>query len=415
MIEKCGLSDFDPASEFCYKGTIASLCNSNTYDLPTEFCFNSVVYPKCGGREYRPTNQKCVNSKVLTNCGGVYYDETAEFCIGGTVVSKCNDQIYDVTKQRCVNGRIQSKCGSEYYYEDDQFCSNGKLYGKCGGKVYDVSNQKCVGGRIQSKCGSTYYYPDEKFCVDGTLYSICGNSGVYDPKTEFCYNKIVYPLCGGATYNPDKKFCYNSSTYDLCDSRPYTPHPGGGCTKGSYYFSKGSYSYFEDVRDGHVYTYRSVKGVYWMVDFLKYNISSTQTVCPNASDAMCESRGRIYNWAAAMDSAGVFSNDGRGCGYGKKCSPNGIVRGACPSGWRLPTADEVTKAANTNFLVQRGPGHSSPPYTGSCGLACSYIWTSTEYDASIAGASATTEYYLYGGQRKMQKSYGYGVLCIRTF
>ena len=41
-----------------------------------------------------------------------------------------------------------------------------------------------------------------------------------------------------------------------------------------------------------------------------------------------------------MDSAGVFSTNGKGCGYGKKCSPIYPVRGVCPAGWHLPDTTE---------------------------------------------------------------------------
>ena len=47
--------------------------------------------------------------------------------------------------------------------------------------------------------------------------------------------------------------------------------------------------------------------------------------------------GRYYTWGAAMDSAGIYSNDGLGCGFNKICSPQKRIRGICPEGWFLPT------------------------------------------------------------------------------
>ena len=41
-----------------------------------------------------------------------------------------------------------------------------------------------------------------------------------------------------------------------------------------------------------------------------------------------------------MDSAAVFSANGKGCGYGKTCSATKPVRGVCPEGWHLPDAAE---------------------------------------------------------------------------
>ena len=51
-----------------------------------------------------------------------------------------------------------------------------------------------------------------------------------------------------------------------------------------------------------------------------------------------------------MDSAALFSEDGKDCGYGVRCDypePDTanffwywIVRGVCPAGWHLPNSDE---------------------------------------------------------------------------
>ena len=51
--------------------------------------------------------------------------------------------------------------------------------------------------------------------------------------------------------------------------------------------------------------------------------------------------GRYYTWGAAMDSAGMYSNDGVGCGDGKVCNTASRVRGICPEGWHLPSKEEM--------------------------------------------------------------------------
>ena len=51
--------------------------------------------------------------------------------------------------------------------------------------------------------------------------------------------------------------------------------------------------------------------------------------------------GRYYTWAAAMDSAGVYSNQGVGCGYWDVCNTATRVRGICPEGWHLPSKAEL--------------------------------------------------------------------------
>ena len=50
--------------------------------------------------------------------------------------------------------------------------------------------------------------------------------------------------------------------------------------------------------------------------------------------------GRYYSWAAAMDSAGVFSTDGLDCGSGKTCKAAFAPQGICPDGWHIPMQSE---------------------------------------------------------------------------
>ena len=52
----------------------------------------------------------------------------------------------------------------------------------------------------------------------------------------------------------------------------------------------------------------------------------------------CEVAGRLYTWAAAMDSVKT------GCGYGVNCSPTLPVQGICPRGWHLPDSTKFWTA-----------------------------------------------------------------------
>ena len=55
----------------------------------------------------------------------------------------------------------------------------------------------------------------------------------------------------------------------------------------------------------------------------------------------CKTRGRYYIWSAAMDSAAVFSDDGKGCTIDRMaCTRNFPVRGVCPEGWHIPDSTE---------------------------------------------------------------------------
>lgn len=49
----------------------------------------------------------------------------------------------------------------------------------------------------------------------------------------------------------------------------------------------------------------------------------------------------VSPWGAAMDGAGIWTTNGKGCDLFKKvCLPTYPVRGICPEGWHLPVSTE---------------------------------------------------------------------------
>ena len=93
-----------------------------------------------------------------------------------------------------------------------------------------------------------------------------------------------------------------------------------------------------DSRDGQSYKTVVIGSQTWMAENLNYETANSY--CYNDSAKYCDKYGRLYTWAAAMDSAGTWSSNGKGCGVFETCSPTYPVRGACPSGWHLPTKAE---------------------------------------------------------------------------
>ena len=118
------------------------------------------------------------------------------------------------------------------------------------------------------------------------------------------------------------------------------------------------YGEMTDERDGQVYKTVYVESIdrTWMIQNLNYAYLQptaeldSSSWCQNDDPENCGKNGRLYIWSAAMDSAGLFSEDGKGCGYGVICDypePDTanffwywIVRGVCPAGWHLPNSDE---------------------------------------------------------------------------
>ena len=106
-----------------------------------------------------------------------------------------------------------------------------------------------------------------------------------------------------------------------------------------------------DSRDGQTYKTVTIGTQTWMAQNLNYAYtdvpykrggftSDSTSWCYNDDASNCSKYGRLYTWAAAMDSVGTLSTNGKGCGYGTTCSPTYPVRGICPEGWHLPTKAE---------------------------------------------------------------------------
>lgn len=115
-----------------------------------------------------------------------------------------------------------------------------------------------------------------------------------------------------------------------------------GLSKEKYYNPAISYGTFKDSRDGQVYRTVQIGVQTWMAENLNYdyNVGTAASYCYNDSKDSCAKYGRLYTWSAAMDSAGIFSNEGKGCGRYVTCYASGKVQGVCPAGWHLPDTTE---------------------------------------------------------------------------
>lgn len=90
---------------------------------------------------------------------------------------------------------------------------------------------------------------------------------------------------------------------------------------------------FTDSRDGQSYRTVSIGTQTWMAENLNfaYNHATAKSFCYDDLPENCDKYGRLYNRAAAVDSAGIL-----GSGEGQ---------GVCPNGWRLPSVEDWEKLA----------------------------------------------------------------------
>ena len=104
-----------------------------------------------------------------------------------------------------------------------------------------------------------------------------------------------------------------------------------------------------DNRDGRVYKTVKIGNQTWLAENLKYayvvendsgNVVAEAENCGLNEDSLSV-LGCNYTWAMTIDSAGVFSDDAKGCGYKvKKCVQKDVTRGVCMEGWHVPTLKE---------------------------------------------------------------------------
>ena len=193
-----------------------------------------------------------------------------------------------------------------------------------------------------------------------------------------------------------------------------------------------------DERDGQTYKTVKIGTQIWMAENLNYTSDSTSW-CYNDSVEYCAKYGRLYTWAAAMDSVGTWSTNSKGCGYGTTCSPTYPVRGVCPEGWHLPTTAEFEKLFNAvggeltvgKMLKSTSGWNSSGNGTDAYAFSalpagnrsdygdflyegyCAYFWSSTEYSSGSA-------YYIllgYGSDHAYLdfnfKVNGFSVRCVK--
>jgi len=154
-----------------------------------------------------------------------------------------------------------------------------------------------------------------------------------------------------------------------------------------------------DSRD--MQSYRTVKigSQTWMAENLNYKTENS--FCYNDDISYCRTYGRLYTWAAAMDSAGEWSTNSKGCGYGSNCSPTGTIRGVCPEGWHLPSEKEW----NTLITTVGAGGKHFTEYNASEVLKSKTGWRWNRLYSESGNGSDAYSFTVLPAGRKQENGY----------
>jgi uncharacterized protein (TIGR02145 family) len=215
------------------------------------------------------------------------------------------------------------------------------------------------------------------------------------------------------------------------------------------------YGSLTDDRDGQTYKTVKIGDQWWMAVNLNYETERSYWISNSGSfsnQKISELKdidtskykypvtkfGRYYLWSEAMDSAGVWSSNGKGCGYGDTCVPLYPVRGICPDGWHLPTITEyeilfvnvnIGGDGETGFALKSsygwsddGGGIDAYGFTalpvgcasrfGDFGSSA-YFWSSTDSSRDNAGYIEMEHHVGNAVPQFTHKGKGFPIRCVK--
>ncbi|WP_297946558.1 FISUMP domain-containing protein [uncultured Fibrobacter sp.] len=260
-------------------------------------------------------------------------------------------------------------------------------------------------------------------CTDGKSFTLSNGADGSDGKNcEIARdtNGVITLTCG-----EDTTMLYKA----MCGTKPYDPA-----------------KQLCDFRDMQLYRVVTIGEQTWMAENLNYKTENSYCYGETASDPKtenCTKYGRLYTWAAAIDSVKLYKDKALDCGYGKTCSLPDTVYGICPPGWHLPDSTEWSKLftavgeiseAGTKLKSQTGwndyngtSGNGTDAYGFSAFPAgirngigfykeglCAYFWSAAEKKDSYNAYHMGLDYnYETAYLNRINEDFALSVRCLK--
>ena len=309
-------------------------------------------------------------------------------------VNKDKYYVYETGAWRASSGAIENNLGACVTSREGEVGKSGNSYYICKNKTwttataleYDTYGWN-VGSEGDVKAGSVNkdkYYVYENGAWRASASEIENDLGacVMSREGEVGESGNTYYICK----NKDWTISQSSSSSARLSSSSSSQNAVDPST-----VVKGT---MIDSRDDQIYKTVKIGSQNWMAENLNYETANS--FCYNNLASNCTKYGRLYTWAAAMDSAGKWSTNGKGCGYyGKTCIAIYPVRGVCPKGWHLPTITEW----NTLFSAVGGQSVAGVKLKSTSG------WSSNGNGSDSFGFSALPAGFRHGSASS--RDYGY--------
>ena len=298
-----------------------------------------------------------------------------------------------------------------------------------------------VGWRVATGAERDFAYLESEKNENGTLLTgpVTGNVVVWDAGAFRAANEEEIEFGRGCV------------SYILGESDTLGLHSSYTCRTNGWSFD--SVNVITDPRDKHVYKTIKIGSLYWMAQNLNYTYDIVQSdvfsgmerhnvlsKCHKGTSNKdsCALFGQFYPWSAAMDSAALFSDDGRLCGNERSCMPAKRVRGVCPVGWRLPERVDwewlvvavggyseagrkikSTNGWNTSSYNGQDPngtdayGFNAKPYTYSSTSFDTEFWSATEYNLTHSFSVGLSSYSYGMSSGFAEKTRSYAIRCVK--